>query len=119
MKTIEFENLKNSDNLICLILSKIYPILFTASILQEENEIETLTKTFMTKHKTSEASLEYLRLMQVVIMAKSVYYNEEEEENEGEEDIDVYVNSDKLGISFIEKSGAKAGKSFTIERGRK
>ena len=104
MKAIEFENLKNSDNLICLILSKVYPILFTSSILQEENEIETFTKAFMTKHKTSEASLEYLRLMQVVIMAKSVYYNEEEEENEGEEDIDVFVNSDKLGISFIEKS---------------
>ena len=101
VKTIEYENLKGCESLICLILSKIYPIIFTSAILQGEiAEIEAFTKAFM-KGDYKKNSLEYLRLMQIVLLVKSVYYNEEDEGEE--EEVDIFINSEKLGISLIEK----------------
>lgn len=109
IKRIEAENFKESETKICLILSKIYPILFTSSIANSqtegENEIETFTKNFMKNCKGNNFSLEYLRLMQIVILAKSVYYNDDEDNNNNEEEeVDIFNNySEKLGISLIEK----------------
>lgn len=103
------------------IIAKIYPLLFTEALLLEDNwkddsvqiKIESLASALLDDEKLT--SLEYLRLMQVVILCKSVRVDEEDEyENEGSkmEDVPSVDNCDpkNYGISLI--SGDESRKSL-------
>lgn len=104
----------NSDGdnaaLIYAILSKIYGLIFSEGLLTGEFEdIETLTKTRMTS-STGKISLEYLRLMQVVILCKSLRFSEDDEEGDNEGTFNLQSgnwDSDKLGISLIARKEEK------------
>ena len=113
-----FEHLKGiggegNFDIISMILTKIYPLLLSENLLnysKEKSSIENYLKLFISNVDVKKINLEFLRLLQVVILCKSVRVSEEDEEGE-EEFSGSLENSDWspeiLGITLISKDATK------------
>lgn len=108
------ERIGNENEIISMILSKIYPLLLSEKLLNyKEREsdfsnvpIENYLKQFISNVKS--INLEFLRLLQVVILCKSVRVSEEDEEDIadfGENFAD--WQPEILGITLISKDTTK------------
>lgn len=106
------ERIGNENEIISMILSKIYPLLLSEKLLNYKESdfsnfpIENYLKKFILNVKT--INLEFLRLLQVVILCKSVRVSEEDEEDIedfGENFVD--WQPEMLGITLISKDTTK------------
>ena len=121
-KIIEGINIEeNSHSIISIVLAKIYPLIFTEFLLSnaaaDSCPIETFTLNFIKSIKKP-SNLECLRLIQVVILTKSVRISEEDEGIEESFDLE---SSDwignRLGITLISNVQDPAKRNQNLAEG--
>lgn len=118
---------------ISIILSKIYPLLFSSILIVDfvsapqdngeeidnykfgykESKIEKLVEKVFLSPSNSNSSIEKLKLMQIVILMKSLRVSEEDDDEEDEKIISLLDNFiecpvEKFGISLISKNSSNS-----------